>query len=52
MGALMLAAHALVPLVVVAVGLAVQQFNPVAHWYRTWSAGVLVALGALSPLIA
>jgi len=51
MGALMVGAHALVPMVVVTIGLAVQQFNPVAHWYRTWSAGGLVALAACTPLI-
>jgi len=46
MGALTLSHHSLVPTVVVAVGLAVQQLHPDAYWYRGRAAGVLLWLAA------
>ncbi len=47
--ALMIGHHALVPLLVLAVGAVVQQLSPDAHWRRTWSAAGLVLLAVGAP---
>jgi len=47
--ALMVGHHALVALIVLAVGAAVQQFSPDAHWHRRWSAAGLGVLAVSTP---
>jgi predicted metal-binding membrane protein len=47
--ALMVAHHALVPLLVLGIGAAVQQLSADAHWHRSWSAAGLVTLAAAAP---
>ncbi|HMR49196.1 MAG TPA: DUF2182 domain-containing protein [Arachnia sp.] len=50
--ALMLSQHALVPLLVLAAGVAAQQYLPDAHWHRKWSAAALLALAVATPMFA
>jgi len=47
--ALMVAQHAVAPMLLLAGGAAVQQLTPDAHWFRHWSAAVLAVLAVTSP---
>lgn len=50
--ALTVSQHALVPLLVLAAGAALQQYSPESHWHRQWSAAALSVLAVAAPMFA